>query len=41
MKSLKGNQSNVGSLKDKLEAIRRNKVLLEEKIKEYERNLGK
>jgi len=50
MKSLKscnsgsgggGQSQNVGNLKDKLETIRRNKILLEEKIREYEKKLGK
>lgn len=39
MKGLKS--GNVENLKGKLEAIRRNKVLLEDKIKEYEKKLGK
>ena len=39
MKGLKG--CNVDNLKGKLEAIRKNKTLLEDKIKEYERKLGK
>jgi hypothetical protein len=39
MKGLKG--CNVDNLKGKLEAIRRNKLLLEDKIKEYEKKLGK
>ncbi len=36
-----GSQSNIGTLKDKLETIRRNKLLLEDKIKEYEKKLAK
>lgn len=36
-----GSQQNIVSLKDKLENIRRNKLLLEDKIKEYERKLAK
>lgn len=39
MKGLKN--CNIDNLKGKLENIRRNKQLLEEKIKEYERKLGK
>jgi lipase chaperone LimK len=39
MKGLKG--CNVDNLKEKLEAIRKNKALLENKIKEYEKKLGK
>ncbi|CDW77324.1 regulator of chromosome condensation [Stylonychia lemnae] len=39
MKSLQG--QNVDNLKGKLEQIRKNKSLLEEKIKEYEKKLGK
>lgn len=32
---------NVENLKDKLESIRRNKQLLEERIKQYEKKLGR
>jgi hypothetical protein len=39
MKGLKG--GNVENLKDKLDTIRKNKALLESKIKEYETKLGK
>lgn len=39
MKSLKS--QNVDNLKGKLEQIRKNKTLLEDKIKEYEKKLGK
>ena len=47
MKSLKnvgtnGNNANSSdNLKEKLDAIRRNKALLEAKIKDYEKKLGK
>ena len=45
MKSLKtgGGSNNASSdnLKDKLDAIRKNKALLEAKIKDYEKKLGK
>jgi len=39
MKNIKG--QNVDNLKGKLEAIRKNKTQLEDKIKQYERKLGK
>ena len=39
MKGLKN--CNIDNLKGKLESIRRNKQLLEEKIKEYEKKIGK
>ena len=38
MKSLKG--TNVDELKGKLDVIRKNKLLLEEKIKQYEKKLN-
>jgi hypothetical protein len=43
MKSLKGNNGggNVENLKEKLDAIRKNKALLEAKIKDYEKKLAK
>ncbi len=39
MKGLKG--GNVENLKEKLEAIRKNKAVLEARIKDYEKKLGK